>query len=266
MFKILYYILPFILLTITSLNAKEINANPTIEEIFSSHKIAGTFVIYDIKKDKFTIHNIKRSKQAFSPASTFKIPNSLIGLSSKAVKNVDEVFYKYDGSKLYLPTWEKDMNLREAIRVSHVIAYQELARRIGTKAMQENIKKLAYGNQQTGETIDNFWLDESLKISAIQQVEFLAQLAQNQLPYSEDIQTSVQEIIKKESGKNWTLYGKTGWTGSRYQPSIGWFVGWVEEDGEIYSFALNMDINEKDQLPQREQIAKESLQAYGLLK
>lgn len=264
--KILYYILPFILLTITSINAKEINTNPAIEKIFSQNKINGTFVIYDVAKDNFVIHNLKRSQQAFSPASTFKIPNSLIGLSSGAVKNVDEVFYKYDGSKLYLPSWEKDMNLREAIKVSQVLAYQELARKIGLKTMQENMKKLAYGNQQIGQEVDAFWLDGPLKITALQQVEFLSKLAQHQLPYPEDLQSSVQEIIKKESGENWILYGKTGWTGSRFSPSIGWFVGWVEQDNKIYSFALNMDINDASELPKREDVAKKSLKAYGLLK
>lgn len=265
MYKFSYCILSLILLTISPINAKEININQTIEKKFTSNKINGTMVIYDVKKDKFIIHNPERSKQTFSPASTFKIPNSLIGLSSGAIKNVDEVFYKYDGSKLYLPSWEKDMNLREAIKVSQVQAYQELARKIGLEKMQDNIHKLSYGNQQIGPKVDTFWLDGTLKISAIQQVEFLAQLGQHQLPYSQAIQNSVQEIIKKDTGKNWTLYGKTGWTGSRYHPSTGWFVGWLEQDGKIYSFALNMDIDNDTQLPQREQIAKESLQAYGLL-
>lgn len=259
----LYYILLSIL---WSIGAKEIESSPAIDEIFSYHKIEGTFVIYDITKDKLVIHNLERSRQGFSPASTFKIPNSLIGLSSKALKSVDEVFYNYDGSKLYLSSWEKNMSLREAIKVSHVLAYQELARKIGAKTMQENIKKLAYGNQQMGETLDNFWLDGSLAITATQQAEFLAKLAQHQLPYPEDVQLSVQEIIKKESGNGWVLYGKTGWTGSGFNPSIGWFVGWVEEHGKIYSFALNMDIYDNSQLPKREQLAKEALQAYGLLK
>lgn len=266
--KKILYLIPIIIVSayISWIKLHHYQSASAIEAIFKEKNINGTLVIYDVKKDTHVIHNVERSKQAFSPASTFKIPNSLIGLSNGAVKNVDEIFYKYDGSKLYLPTWEKDMNLRDAIKVSQVLAYQELARKIGLKTMQKNIHKLAYGNQQVGQEIDTFWLDGTLKISATQQVAFLAQLAQHQLPYPQNIQNSVQEIIKKDTGKNWILYGKTGWTGSRYHPSTGWFVGWVEQDGEIYSFALNMDIDNESQLPQREEIAKKSLQAYGLLK
>lgn len=266
--KKLLYIIPLIIISIYIVQARIYQSQSVaiIETIFKKENANGTFVIYDVSKNTHIIYNKNRSQHSYYPASTFKIPNSLIGLSTHAVKNVDEVFYKYDGSKLYLPTWEKDMNLREAIKVSQVLAYQELAQRIGLKAMQENIHKLAYGNQQVGPKVEAFWLDGPLEISAVQQVDFLAQLAQRQLPYPQSIQISVQEIIKKDSGKNWILYGKTGWTGSRYHPSIGWFVGWVEQDGKIYSFALNMDIYDASELPNREQIAKESLQAYGLLK
>ena len=38
-------------------------------------------------------------------ASTFKIYNSLIGLHTGAVKDVDEVFYKYNGEKVFLKSW-----------------------------------------------------------------------------------------------------------------------------------------------------------------
>ena len=47
---------------------------------------------------------------------------------------------------------------------------------------------------------------------------------------------------------------------------LGWFVGWVNENGKIYSFAINMDTKTAKELPLREKIARESLEAIGLLK
>ena len=46
------------------------------------------------------------------------------------------------GSRSRFKTWEKDMGLREAIKVSNVAIYQELARRIGLERMREGVRKL----------------------------------------------------------------------------------------------------------------------------
>lgn len=236
-----------------------------IDSNFQTENATGTFVIYDVHKNLFTTYNAERSQHTYPPASTFKIPNSIIGLYTQAIKNTDEVFYKYDGFKMFLESWEKDTNLREAIKVSHLPAYQELARKIGLEKMQENITNLNYGNMIIGSQIDTFWLQGPLEINAIQQTEFLAKLATNQLPYPKNIQQSVQEIIKLEEGKNCTLYGKTGWTGRNAKPSIGWFVGWVDCNGKIYSFALNMDTKDPSDLPKRQIITKKILTSLNLL-
>ena len=245
--------------------AIEFKNNKEIEKIFISEKVKGTFVVYDVTNDKFIGYNKKRGEKLYCPASTFKIMNSLIGLETGAVKSVDEVFYKYDGGKVFLDSWKQDSSLRYAISVSQVPAYKELARRIGLERMQENIIKLNYGNKNIGKTVDKFWLEGPLEISAIQQTKILAQLAQKKLPYSKENQEAVIDITKLESGNNWTLHGKTGWLTAYIKPTIGWFVGWVEQDGNIYSFAINMDIKDSSELPKREEIAKKSLKILGLM-
>lgn len=244
--------------------ALEIQTSPQIAAHFRDAKVSGTFVMLDVSAQRWIGHNTARAATRYSPASTFKIPNSLIGLATGAVSSVDEVFYHYDGTPQYLKSWEHDMGLRGALPVSNVSAYQELARRIGLTPMQQNLSLLNYGNQTIEGGVDQFWLNDSLKISAVEQVQFLTRLAQGALPYSAEIQAAVREITLLETGRNWKLYGKTGWTG-RKQPSIGWFVGWVEQDGKLYSFALNMDIADASDLPKRIDIAKASLRTQGLL-
>ncbi|MGL6040175.1 MAG: class D beta-lactamase [Deefgea sp.] len=244
--------------------ATELFAAPKISAQFSSVQASGTFVMLDVNAQRWIGHNPKRAATRFSPASTFKIPNSLIGLATSAVSSVDEVFYHHDGKPKYLKSWENDMGLRGALPISNVAAYQELARRIGLPAMQQQLDQLNYGNRHIAGGVDQFWLNGSLTISAIEQVQFLTRLAQGALPYSAKMQAAVREITLLETGKNWKLYGKTGWTGSK-QPSIGWFVGWVEQDGKLYSFALNMDIADARDLPKRIEIAKASLRTQGLL-
>lgn len=256
-----------LMLTILSLNlfGKEFVNNEKIGEIFKKENATGTIVIYDVENNKYIGFNEKRANKRYQPASTFKIFNSLIGLSTGAVKNVDEVFYIYDGSKMFLKSWENDMSLRSGIKVSHVPAFKQLARTIGKERMQENIKKLGYGNEYIGNEVDTFWLKGPLKINAKEQAEILAKLAKKELSYPKEIQEKVAEITVLETGKDYVLHGKTGWATDNVKPSIGWFVGWVEKNNKIYTFAINMDLDDAKNLPLREKIVKESLKEIGIL-
>ena len=265
------YIIVFILGTFifSNLMALELKDNNSkIEKVFKINNINGTFLIYDIEKNNIIGYNQDRSRIEYPPASTFKIFNSLIAISNGVIKDVDEKFYKYDGSKMFLKTWETDMDLKTGIKVSHVPAYQQLATLIGYKNMKANISKLDFGNKNIGarEDLMTFWLQGPLKISAIEQVEVLGKLATNKLSYSKADQEKIMEIIKLESGKNWVLYGKTGWGTKNVEVPIGWFVGVIKENGKFYSFALNMDVKSAKDLPLREEITKKSLKAIGLLK
>lgn len=236
--------------------------NPEIGELFKSAGVTGTFVLYDVNAGRLVGHNQNRSNVRFIPASTFKIPNSLIGLATGAVKSVDEVL-PYGGKPQPYDTWEKDMGLREAIPLSNVPIYKELARRIGLERMREYVSKLGYGNEDIGETVDTFWLKGPLKISAVEQARFLARLAQGKLPIPENVQQSVREIVLLEQGENWQLYGKTGWQNAP-DPGVGWWVGWVLKDNRVYSFALNIDIQQEVDAGKRIELGKASLKALGV--
>ncbi|ALS96881.1 class D beta-lactamase [Lacimicrobium alkaliphilum] len=231
--------------------------------LFKQAGVTGTFVLYDVDAGKFTGHNQARSEMRFIPASTFKIANSLIGLSVKAVRSVDEVL-PYGGQPQPFDVWEKDMALREAIKVSNVPIYQELARRIGLERMGKKVSELGFGNKEIGDTVDKFWLEGPLMISAVEQARFLARLAQGKLPIAPDIQHSVREIVLLEQGGNWQLYGKTGW-GVVTDPDIGWWVGWVQKGERLYTFALNIDIQQRADVSKRIEIGKASLETLGVL-
>ncbi len=238
-----------------------------IADIFEQNHTTGTFVVYDVKADYLLMYNEARSHQLFYPASTFKIANSLIGLKTKVVHDEDEVFYHYDGySQFFLKEWEKDASLRSGIKVSHVPAFQELARRIGLQNMQQELNALDYGNREIGNNVENFWLNGPLKISAVQQAYFLSSLAQGSLPYPEDVQENVRSICELEQGDGWILYGKTGLS-SAEDPQVGWFVGWVDKKGRLYSFALNMDMGNgiQQDLNKRIDLAKASLHALEII-
>lgn len=234
-----------------------------VGQLFKKAGVTGTFVLYDVAADRYTVHNRARADTRYVPASTFKIPNTLIGLTVGAVDNVDQVL-PYGGKPQRFKMWEKDMSLREGIKISNIPVYQELARRIGLKRMQEQLGKLDYGNGDTGGVVDTFWLVGPLKISAVEQAGFLARLAQDKLPFPKQAMARTREIALTESTSSYQLYAKTGLADAA-PPHVGWWAGWVQKDGRTYAFALNIDLTGPDDGPKRIPLGKASLSALGVL-
>ena len=228
--------------------------SPQIKAIFDKYKINGTFVIYDVSKNITLGHNKKRAKKQFTPASTFKIPNSAIALSEKIITNVDSIFYQHKGEEIFLPIWANDMSLREAMKHSNVPAFQQIARKIGLEKMQEYINKFDYGNKKIGSIIDNFWLEKPLKINAIEQIAFLQKLFNSNSYVSPSVQGQLKHILFLEEKNGWKLYGKTGWT-----RKVGWFVGWLEKNNKYHFFAFNGDLKNFEDLHLRQRITEEIL-------
>jgi beta-lactamase class D len=259
-------LLPLAVILLLSFHAHtaEWRENPAIGELFRSAGVHGTFVAYDVQTQTFTGHNEDRARERFSPASTFKIPNSLIGLSVGAVARVDEILPYKGPQEPFIKSWAKDMGLRQAIVLSNVPIYQELARRIGLDRMRQSIALMGYGNQEIGDTVDSFWLNGPLRISALEQCQFLTGLAQQALPFPKEAQLSVRDILLTEEGGDWKLFSKTGWQNAPGQ-GAGWWVGWIEKDRCIYTFALNIDIRKEADAGKRVGLGKASLKILGYL-
>ena len=230
-------------------------------DVFAKNGVIGTFVLYDVEQGVFTGYNRLRAEERFIPASTFKIPNTLIGLATGAVKSVDEVL-PYGGKPQPRKEWEKDMSLREAITVSNVPVFKELARRVGLQPYKEMLDAMDYGNASPGTVVDTFWLKGPLAISAVEQARFMVALAKGTLPAPAEAQAATREITLLAKEANWELHGKTG-TADAEDPNIGWWVGWVQKDGKIYAFALNIDMPAPN-APNRVELGKECLKALGI--
>ncbi len=199
----------------------------------------GCFVMLDIRRGLMTRYNPERCRRRFSPCSTFKIASSLIGLETGVLKGADHVF-TWDGVQRGLPSWNRDHDLRSAIRHSVVWYYQRLASQVGEGRMLAALAGLDYGNQDISGGLTQFWLGSSLTISANEQVEVLRRLALGELPLSERSQRIVNSITILPEDNLGVLRGKTGsqWKGGKY--TLGWFVGYLVSPGGTYVFATNI--------------------------
>lgn len=233
-----------IILLASVCSAKD-EVRPDFKKYFDDYNLTGAFVLYDTNNKKFYRYNPARVKQPLIPASTFKIANSLIGLEIGLIPDINHVF-KWDGKKRVLSDWEKDFDLKGAFQASCVPCYQELARNIGADRMQKFLNKLNYGNKNISGGIDQFWLTGGLRISPEEEVKFLRKLYAEQLPLSKRSQQIVKRIMLREEKPAYKIYGKTGWqtedpnnTDGKY--SIGWYVGFLEQNNNVYFFALNVE-------------------------
>lgn len=234
----------------------------------------GAFVVYDMKNKRYVRYNPQRCRQRFSPKSTFKIPNSLIGLETGVIRDADFVIQwnreKYPPQENWNQEpfihWPKDQTLRSAIKYSVLWYYRELALGVGGPRMKKYVSSFNYGNKDVSGRVDNFWLNDVLKISADEQVEFLKAFYTGRLPVSKRSTDIVKDILVLEKTPAYQLSAKTGSGPIAEGVYIGWFVGYLERNGNVYFFAINiegasfMEIRDK-----RIQLTKEILKALGYL-
>ncbi|KOX24358.1 beta-lactamase [Nocardiopsis sp. NRRL B-16309] len=236
-----------------------------LESRFDDAGLEGTFVLYDAASRVITVVDPELAEVRRPPASTFTIANTLIGLETGAVADVDEVL-PYGGEPQPVPEWEQDMGLRDAFPSSNVPVHQELARRVGHEPMAAWVDRLDYGNRDIGaaDAVDRFWLEGPLEISAHEQTEFLALLAREELPVDPAHQEAVHEISLVEEGEDYRLHAETGWAAD-VEPASGWFVGWVERDSGVHAFALRVEIEEDADAELREPVARDLLAELEVL-
>ena len=233
---------------------------------FADAGTSGTFVGYKVEDYLVIASDKDRSGEAMLPASTYKIPNSLIALETGVVADPDRDVFKWDGVVRSIESWNKDHTLRTAIAVSAVPVYQEIARRIGPERMQKYLDLFEYGNRDIGGGIDQFWLTGNLRIDPVQQVDFVDRLRRGVLPLSKRSQDLVRDILPVTRVGDAVIHVKSGLLGAeRGQPSLGWMVGWAEKAGANTVFALNMDCSEPRHIPARMTLTQQCLADIGAI-
>ncbi len=247
--------------------AKEVK-KPELKKLLDESKLNGSILIYDFKNNTFYSNDFKWAKRGHLPASTFKIPNSIIALETGVVEN-DSSISKWDGKERYLKVWEQDLKFKDAFKYSCVPCYQEFARKIGFSRMKSYLKKLDYKGMVFNEkTIDNFWLEGKSKISQFEQIEFLKKFFFLELPISKRTTVLMKNIMIAEKTDKNEISGKTGW-GVRQGNDNGWYVGYVEVNNEVFFFATNVepkkDFNIDNFNSVRLEVTKEALKLMKII-
>ncbi len=202
----------------------------------------GSFVLYDLQKAQYHIYNKEKSVLRVSPNSTYKIYDALFALDAGVI-TPGQTSLKWDGSTYPYKAWNQNQNLHTAMENSVSWYFQELDKKIQRRPIQAYLQKIQYGNQNLSGGMESYWLESSLKISPVEQVQTLKNFYTNQLMFKEKHVQLVKESIKLETKDHAALYGKTG-TGTVNGKDVnGWFIGYVETENNTYFFATNIESN-----------------------
>ena len=175
----MYFKIKIALMLIFSINL--FASDLEIEKIFKNKEVEGTIIIESLNQKKTYVHNKFRADTFLSPASSFKIPHTLIALNEGVVS--EDSIITWDKVVSPVESCNNDQTLKSALKNSCIWCYQEFASKIGVEKYKKYLKELNYGNKKIGDDVTRFWLDESLEITTFEQIKFLKRFYTNNLPF-----------------------------------------------------------------------------------
>ena len=204
----------------------------------------GSFVLYNLQDDTWNIYDMEHAAMRVSPNSTYKIYDALFGLE-EGIISPDDSLLPWNGESYPFETWNTDQTLNSAMSSSVNWYFQTMDRQLGADSIYKYLQKIGYGNERIAGDLSSYWLESSLKISPIEQVELLTQLHADNLGFAAENTNAVKDSIQLFSSENGTFYGKTG-TGRINDHDVnGWFIGFIETFDNTYFFATNIKADQR---------------------
>ena len=212
-------------------STNNVTVDNSLQKYFDSAGVKGSFGFFDNGQGHFTIYNLSRYRDsAYQPAGTFDIVQALIALQTGALADTSS----------RIPALGKD-------------------------TLRKWIDSLHYGNRDMSGPLDSFWLNNHLKITSDEQLGLIKKLYFDQLPFFNRPQKLVRAMMPVESNSNYRLVYKTGQGIKEDGQTIGWVLGWVEENKHPYFFVVNLETGDttKDLSATGLHIVKSILKSMG---
>lgn len=255
MYRFSLFLIAAVVLLSCANNTKE---DKSLEKYFKENNVTGTFALFDNGTGDFTLYNMPRYRDsAYLPASTFGIVSSLIGIETGRAKDSAFVI--------------NNVSMKDAFASSDTVWFEELARRIGRDTMQYWLDTLGYGRLHDRyvikDNLDSFWFDNSLKVTADEQLGLVKKLYFSQLPFQPRSQRMVKNMMKRDENSNYLLSYKTGTGKMENGRLLGWTIGWIEENRHPYFFVLQIESGEPNyqMAAHGEKILRDILKQYDFM-
>lgn len=199
----------------------------------------GSFVLYNMAEDAWNIYNEENATMRVSPDSTYKIYTALFGLENGLITQ-ENSFKEWNGESYPFEAWNAGQNLQSAMDSSVNWYFEAIDKQLGASTVKSYIQQIGYGNENISDDFSSYWMESSLKISPVEQVELLKNLYQNNFDFAPANISTVKNSLHLSASENGDFYGKTGTGRVNGQDINGWFVGFVEVHDNTYFFATNI--------------------------
>ncbi|WP_368883712.1 beta-lactam sensor/signal transducer BlaR1 [Staphylococcus epidermidis] len=223
---------------------------------------SGSFVMYSMKKDKYYIYNEKESRKRYSPDSTYKIYLALFGLDRHIISDKNSRM-SWNHNHYPFDSWNKDQDLNTAIQNSVNWYFERISNQLSKNYTSDQLKQLNYGNKNLG-SYKAYWLEDSLKISNLEQVIVLKNMMEQNNHFSKNEKKQLSSSLLIRKNENYELYGKTGTGMVNGKYNNGWFVGYVITNHDKYYFSTHLS-DEKASGENAKLINEKILKEMGVL-
>ncbi|HGX1317056.1 TPA: beta-lactam sensor/signal transducer BlaR1 [Staphylococcus aureus] len=223
---------------------------------------SGSLVMYSMKKDKYYIYNEKESRKRYSPDSTYKIYLALFGLDRHIISDKNSRM-SWNHNHYPFDSWNKDQDLNTAIQNSVNWYFERISNQISKNYTSDQLKQLNYGNKNLG-SYKAYWLEDSLKISNLEQVIVLKNMMEQNNHFSKNEKKQLSSSLLIRKNENYELYGKTGTGIVNGKYNNGWFVGYVITNHDKYYFSTHLS-DEKASGENAKLINEKILKEMGVL-
>ncbi|HFD6541621.1 TPA: beta-lactam sensor/signal transducer BlaR1 [Staphylococcus aureus] len=223
---------------------------------------SGSFVMYSMKKDKYYIYNEKESRKRYSPDSTYKIYLALFGLDRHIISDKNSRM-SWNHNHYPFDSWKKDQDLNTAIQNSVNWYFERISNQLSKNYTSDQLKQLNYGNKNLG-SYKAYWLEDSLKISNLEQVIVLKNMMEQNNHFSKNEKKQLSSSLLIRKNENYELYGKTGTGIVNGKYNNGWFVGYVITNHDKYYFSTHLS-DEKASGENAKLINEKILKEMGVL-
>ena len=205
----------------------------------------GGLEIYDAQSKLSFRVNTPRLSERLPPCATYLVPHMVIALGTGVLKEGDLPFAfdptKYLDASEWPSSWRRDQTFDSALKDSVRWYAQELAVKMGSARITQNLKRLKYGNADITGGLDKFWMSSTLLVNSFEQIDFMKALRDGKLGYNPRIHKLVQDALIVEQTVDYKIFGKYGSCPMPDGSYLGWLVGYIESANKVWYYALNLD-------------------------
>jgi len=219
----------FVFLSFGSCTMNHAKVDNDLKKYFDSSHVDGCFALLNNQMGNITVYNMKLDTERISAGTSFKIPETLIGIQTGKVIN--------ENTKLVSDSTVTDNpTLKEAFANSSVSFFRTLAKEIGKDTLKFWLDSIGYGNKEINDSPDSLFLKNGIQISPDEQLGMLSKLYFEQLPFQKYGQEMVANMMLQQEDSLYKLSYTTGTATDEKDQHIGWNLGWIEENRHIYFF------------------------------